>query len=252
MPVTSLDAMPPRTEGTLRVVSYNIHSCIGLDRLHSPERIVETLAAFEADVIALQEVETGRHRTGRRDQPQEIAARLGMDLHFHPAVRHPDGDYGIAVLSRLPMERVRAAHLPRLRLPFVEPRVAQVVRIHANGSALSVVNTHLGLLSRERARQALHLRGWLQELCARGPTLLCGDLNATPNSRECRLLNGWLRDVVPAGRIARTFPVNFPISRLDHILVSADVDCVAVAVPRNPLTLAASDHFPVVADVRVR
>jgi len=237
--------------GTIRVVSYNVHSCVGVDRQHLPERVAEAIEAMQADVIALQEVELGRRRTDHRNQPEELGKRLGMHVKFHPAVHHPDGKYGIAVLSRYPMLEVHALHLPRLRLPFIEPRVALGVSLRIDGSVLNLLNTHLGLLAFERARQVRSLIRMLEHHFAEGPTVLCGDLNATPGSPECRLLRKRMHDAFARFSGARTYPVNFPLRRLDHILLTQDIHCVGIAVPQTPLTRVASDHFPVLADLRL-
>jgi endonuclease/exonuclease/phosphatase family metal-dependent hydrolase len=77
------------TQPRLRLLTYNVHRCRGTDRQVSPERIAKIIAATGADVVALQELDVNRIRTGRVDQAQFIAAALDMAFHFHPAWRSP-------------------------------------------------------------------------------------------------------------------------------------------------------------------
>jgi hypothetical protein len=74
------------TQGTLRVMTYNVHSCIGMDGKLSPERIARVIARYAPDVVALQELDVGRARTEGMDQAHRIAHYLAMDFHFHPAM----------------------------------------------------------------------------------------------------------------------------------------------------------------------
>lgn len=246
------DTLPPRAPHALRVVTYNIHSCVGTDRVVSLERVCEVLASLEPDVIALQEVDVGRLRTGRVHQAERIAEALGMQAVFQRAVRWPDGEYGIATLSRLPVQRAEGRRLPALRLPYLEQRVAVMLHLRHRDTDLVLVNTHLGLLSRERRLQTAYLQGWLSGVARDFPTVLCGDLNAPPRAPECRLLDATVTDAFGAKASGVTFPVQFPLTRLDHIRVSRQLDCQAVAIPRTALARAASDHYPVVADIALR
>ena len=70
-----------------RIVTYNVHRCVGTDRRLNVARVAEVLAALNPDIVALQELDVGRRRTGYADQAHEIAARLKMASHFHPAAQ---------------------------------------------------------------------------------------------------------------------------------------------------------------------
>jgi endonuclease/exonuclease/phosphatase family metal-dependent hydrolase len=69
-----------------RILTYNVHRCLGRDGHLSPARIAEVIAACEADIVALQELDIGRVRSGGVDQAEAIARELGMHMHFHPAL----------------------------------------------------------------------------------------------------------------------------------------------------------------------
>ncbi|MDB5525035.1 MAG: hypothetical protein JWM58_2798 [Rhizobium sp.] len=239
----------PATQ-TLRVLTYNVHSCRGTDRRHDPARIAEVIAGCSPDIIALQELDVGRVRTGGIDQANVIADHLKMQAHFHPALHVEEEKYGDAILTALPSRLVRAAALPSTG----EPRGAIWTEVDFAGQAIQVVNTHFGLWRRERIAQATALLGadWLgSEQCRLHPTLFIGDLNAVPSSMAYRLLAGRLRIGMPAnGRRARpTFPSLWPLLRLDHIFTNKRLTVSDVQVIDNPLARVASDHLPLLATV---
>ena len=82
---------------TIRVMSYNVHRCVGTDRVLSPERIAQVIAACKPDIVSLQELDVRRARTGGVDQASEIAHMLGMQMHFHPAYQVQDEHFGDAI-----------------------------------------------------------------------------------------------------------------------------------------------------------
>ena len=98
----------------IKIMTYNIHSCFGADGTVTAERIAEVIAAAGADIIALQEVDSGLARSGGIDQALEIADLLRMNFHFHPSLQRKDGEYGNAVLSRLSSRLIKAGTLPNL------------------------------------------------------------------------------------------------------------------------------------------
>ncbi|HSG05092.1 MAG TPA: endonuclease/exonuclease/phosphatase family protein, partial [Nitrospiria bacterium] len=99
----------PRRRTGIRIMTYNVHSCIGMDRRVAPDRIARVIAEFDPDVVALQELDVGRHRTQKTDQAHILAEQLQMAHHFHPAIHVEEEKYGDAVLSRLPMRLIKAA-----------------------------------------------------------------------------------------------------------------------------------------------
>ena len=109
---------------TLRLMTYNVHGCVGRDGRLSPQRVAEVIAGAGPDVVALQELDVGRRRSGSRNQAREVADALGMAFHFHPALRVEEENYGDAILSRLPMRLVRAGALPAGPRGGAEPRGA--------------------------------------------------------------------------------------------------------------------------------
>ncbi len=238
---------------TLRVVSYNVHSCVGLDGRLSPARIARVLARCDADIVALQELDVRRARTEHVDQVGVLAELLGMeDYHFYPAVRVETEHYGDAILSRLPLRLVRAETLPGTESrPFLEPRGAIWAVADWNGQQIQIVNTHLGLLPAERSVQVDALLGadWLGHAACRDPVLFCGDFNFGPNSATFRRIVTEFADCQRACRPQKTWFGPWPLARIDHLFVRGSLKVVRVNVPRTPLTVVASDHLPLVVDL---
>ncbi len=240
---------------SLRVVTYNVHSCIGLDGRLSPSRIARVLASLAPDVIALQELDVLRHRSGFVDQAQQIAHALEMELHFHPSFQVEEGGYGNAILSRLPMKVINAGPLPqgpRKR----EPRGALWVEIDVGGTPLQFITTHLGTSPIERVVQVDHLLGpeWLDHPGCTGPLVLCGDFNAMPGSPSHRRMCAHLRDaqlLLKDHRPRRTWFGPLPLTRIDHVFVDDLVQVKAVDVPRSQLSKIASDHLPLVVELEL-
>ncbi|TGD95035.1 endonuclease/exonuclease/phosphatase family protein [Methylobacterium nonmethylotrophicum] len=234
----------------LRVLTYNVRRCLGADGRLAPERIAAVIAACRPDVVALQELDVGRARSGGVDQARAIAAHLGMRSHFHPAMRVMEEEYGDAILTALPSRLVRAASLPERA--GREPRGALWAAVTAGDAEVQVVTTHLGLDRRERAAQADALLGpgFLGNPACRDPVVLLGDFNALPGSRVHRRLAARLPDAQGNRGWARpTFPARLPLLRIDHVFVSRGVAVRGVRTVGGRLARAASDHLPLVADL---
>ncbi|MGY2051570.1 endonuclease/exonuclease/phosphatase family protein [Methylobacterium sp. JK268] len=241
----------------LRLITYNVRRCLGTDGRLSPARIAEVLAPCRPDVVALQELDVGRLRSGGVDQAHAIAEQLGMRAHFHAALRVMEEQYGNAILTRLPSRLVRAEALPGAAgRPHREPRGALWAAVAAGGAEVQVIATHLGLGRRERTLQAEALLGprFLGDPACHPPLVLAGDLNAVPASAAYRRLARRLRDaqaVAGVGHRQRTFPSRWPILRLDHVFVSEGLRVRRAEALNGPLARVASDHLPLLVDLEV-
>jgi endonuclease/exonuclease/phosphatase family metal-dependent hydrolase len=242
---------------TLRIMTYNVHSCIGMDGKLDAERIARVIARARPDVVALQELDVGRSRTAGMDQAHLIAHYLEMEFHFHPALHLEEERYGDAILTHLPQRLVKAGPLPGLaNKPLLEPRGALWVAIELHGRQVQVINTHLGLYPRERMAQVATLLGsdWLADDQCRAPVILCGDFNALPSSSVCRRLAGRLKDVQIEAQRHRpkgTYSGRFPTMRIDHIFTSPELEVTGIEVPGSELARSASDHLPLIAEIRL-
>lgn len=237
-----------------RIVTYNVHRCVGNDRRLDVARVAAVLAELQPDIVALQELDVGRRRTNHVDQAHEIAQRLSMTHHFHAAMQVEEERYGDAILTVYPERLVKAGPLPGLpRVRGLEPRGALWVEVEIDGRPVQIVNTHLGLVPREQQLQAAALAGpgWLGHPDCHGPAILLGDFNATASSVVYRTLVKRLqpaRQLAPRKSPTSTFPSQLPVLRIDHLFVSPGVEVHDVTAPFTPLTRVASDHLPLVMD----
>lgn len=240
-----------------RILTYNVHRCVGVDRRLDVGRIAAVIARLKPEIVALQELDVGRLRTNNVDQAHEIASRLNMAFHFHPALKVEEELYGDAILTSLPERMVKCGALPgHPRIPALEPRGAMWLEIEVEGRPVQVINTHLGLVPREQHLQAASLLGpeWLDHPECKGPVILLGDFNASATSVVHRAITTHLRSARPLSpnpTAAATFPSTLPVLGIDHLFVSDEIEVLDVFAPFDTLTRAASDHLPLVMDFAV-
>jgi endonuclease/exonuclease/phosphatase family metal-dependent hydrolase len=242
---------------TFSVMTYNVHSCIGMDRQISPLRIAEVIDRYRPDIVALQELDTGLIRTDLIDQANLIAMTLEMSFHFHSSIQLEEGGYGNAVLSRSRLRLVKAGALPTEPLhPLFERRGAVWTEVELAGSKIQLLTTHFGLDRAERNRQAESITGpgWLGHPDFRTPAVLCGDFNTLPGSSAYRRITRHLRDArrgLKGLRLWGTWPVQLPLMRIDHLFITPDLKVRSVVIPRTPLTRLASDHLPLIVTLEL-
>lgn len=232
-------AMRPR----LRVMSYNIRNGRGCDDRVDLDRIAAVIAPFDPDIVALQEVDAGRARSGGLDQGQQLASQLGMSAHFTACIEHECERYGIATLTRLPVITTRHIALPALAgRRGSQPRRALVTRLrwpHPDRT-LDMMNTHLSIVGAERPLQVAAITDGLEA----DDVVVAGDLNCMPWSAPFRALRGRLRSAT--GR-ARSWPARAPLFAIDHILYRGPLAVVEGGSWTAAGARRASDHLPVVA-----
>lgn len=243
----------PRRAQRFRVMTYNVHSCMGMDGKHSPERIARVIAHYSPDVVALQELDVGRLRTGEVDQAQLIADRLAMEYHFHPSFIVEEERYGNAILSRFPMRLVKADGLPG---PIhLEPRGAIWVELEIGGRRVQLITTHLGLRAGEQRDQIACLMGreWMGGPDCVAPLILCGDFNARPGSRVMRRALQRLADLhLNAAAHRRPGKTWMRMRRIDYVLGTEGIEGIDAIVPNAHLARTASDHRPLIVDLALR
>ncbi len=241
---------------TLRVMTYNIHSCLGLDGKVRPERIARVINRFDPDIVAIQEIDAHRPRSGHQDQPGEIAAHLRMEHAFHAMLEEEKERYGIAVFTRFPFELIRSDLLTHARSRR-EARGAIWLRICPEGRPpFHFFNTHFGLGRRERHQQCQALLGldWIGSIPENEPVLLSGDFNSRPQSRVYRNACDRLADVwqtVGTEKPRPTFPSIKPFLRLDHIFASHQFKIRKVETLQTWTAAVASDHLPLCAEIEL-
>jgi endonuclease/exonuclease/phosphatase family metal-dependent hydrolase len=233
----------------VRVVTYNVHRCRGLDRRTRPERIIQVLAALKPDIVALQEVIGPGPTMGHAEL---IGAGLGMGWVMAATRELRQHQFGNVVLSHFPI-REHSQH--DLSWKTCEPRCSQRVGIELGAAGLlQVFNVHLGTAWLERRYQALRLASWVHDRRVPAPKLVLGDFNEWSRGIAEDTLAHRLQsiDLYPHLKRRRTYPGFFPVLHLDHIYYEGDIEVRHIQLPRTRLAMVASDHLPLVADIRVR
>lgn len=236
----------------MRVLSYNIHKGIGgRDRLYRLERIVQVIAGQQPDIICLQEVDYNVRRSQFHDQPQKLAESLEAATSLYQMnVPVKNGGYGNLVLSRWP---IHTQHAISLRLRRKKPRGVQLAIVETPQGPLHLANWHLGLLERERQWQVRYLLGHkLFEEGGELPTLVIGDYNDWRNQLERKVFREHNFEQVTAPPVRfRSFPAYLPVGSLDKAFVRGGVGITSAKVVKNRVAKNASDHLPLVLDIRL-
>lgn len=239
----------------LRVATYNVHKCQGLDRRVRPARIAAVLRELEADVIALQEV-VSVESDARRElhQARFIAEELGYHYCVGENRRHAGGAYGNVILTRLPIEE----HCNYdITWRWQEPRgcLRADVRL-TEGTVVHVFNAHLGTAFVERRHQGRKLvsEAVLRQPELSGPRVVVGDFNEWTHGLASRLLSEELvsPDVRRHLRRRRTYPGPLPFLHLDHVYHDPALELERLTLHRSRTALVASDHLPLVADFKLK
>jgi endonuclease/exonuclease/phosphatase family metal-dependent hydrolase len=243
-PILSVDAQAP----VVRIVTYNIHTCIGVDRRYDPDRTVAVLREINAHIACLQEV-GARQSIGRlADQWAYLGEATGCRVILGAGIHEHRRRFGNAILTRFPVLSARSLDLT---VADYEPRGAIDADLLLGHRVLRVIATHLGLRASERRLQANRLMTALGEnAMANRPkpdaVLLMGDLN------EWRGRSGAIRVFdrrLGPSAAERTFPSWLPVLALDRIYAGGPAVLRDVCVYRTPLARLASDHLPLVGSL---
>ena len=232
----------------VRVVTYNIHTCVGVDRRYDPGRIGAVLREIDADIACLQEVDARRRIERGADQWAYLGEATGCRVITGTGIREHRGRFGNVILTRFP---VLAARSIDLTVAGYEPRGAIDADMLIGERVLRVLATHLGLHAAERRLQANRLMAALGEPVAANrraahAVLLMGDLN------EWRGRSGAIRSLdrrLGPSAAARTFPSWMPMLALDRIYAGGPAVLRDICVYRSPLARLASDHLPLVGSL---
>ena len=223
----------------MRVMTYNIRGGWGMDGGWSTERIAEVVLSQSPDILCLQEVHQRLPQSRFVDQPGRLQKALGLPVVFQANLRLGVGGYGLALVSRYPVNTVQNHLLPSVR----EQRGVLQVHLTTPTGPLTVFCTHWGLSGAERERQGVRLIELLDPVP--GPVIVCGDFNEGPSNSGINSLiteAGLLDADAVQNRL--TYPADTPEARIDYILYSPELSPSAVF----PVETLASDHLPLVAD----
>lgn len=231
-----------------QVATYNIRRGLGSDGRSDLERTAKAIGDLRADVIGLQEVDLNTRRSGRVNQPHELGRRLYMHAAFGEFMDLQDGKYGMAILSRFPIQSVE-----KLKLPVGnEPRIALIANVLLpNNQRVKVVNVHFDWVDDDAYRfaQASRLQAYLQQLT--DPFVLVGDFNDRPGSRTLELFRQITNEAIKPENDRKTWPADEPTMEIDFVFASSTGKWKvkeATVVPES----VASDHRPVTANLEWR
>lgn len=230
-----------------KLMTYNIHGCVGTDGINDPARIAGVIRKTGAETVALQEVDKNTQRSGGKNQAAMIAKQLNYHYLFGKTINRSSGEYGNALISRYPLELVDNFPISYLH----ERRCVLVAKVLAPKPyyVLATHFDHTAASEEARVKSVQLIKEYLEKNPRFRPAVLMGDLNSLPHRQAIPALReaGFriLNDAVP-GMI--TWPAEKPKYLLDYILIwkgdKADLKkCYVVDES------VASDHRPVVVHV---
>jgi len=235
----------------IRVATYNVHRCRGLDGRTRPARIAEVLREVRADIVALQEVVSRDGATHDKHQARFLADAMGLQYCLGENRKLRGAAYGNVVLSRFPMRAVKNYDLS---VEGFERRGCLHIDVDVESTVVHVFNVHLGTDYLERRHQGRRLTDMeiLRNEKLTGPRLMLGDFNEWAPGLTTHLLGAHLRsvDIRKHLRRKRTYPGLLPFMHLDHIYHDDSLELEGLMLHRTRKALVASDHLPLIADFR--
>src|SRR5438309_484759 len=208
---------PAASKRILRVMTYNIHVGIGMDKKTDLKRIADVINHEHPDLVGLQEVDRGVERTRRVDEIAEIAKLTRMEYAFAYNLHYQGGQYGVAILSRFPVMAIDHRRYGNTR----EKERRGMIRIEANveGRTVNFVTTHLDYQYEDgRVFEAEQLLKALEGVKA--PLIVVGDFNDLPVAAAYQLMNTQFRDAWTdshANGEGLSYPADKAVKRIDYI-----------------------------------
>ena len=226
----------------MRVATYNVHSCIGADGRHDPERVATVITELNADIVALQEFTYPASVALETRSPVTLTTLDSYTCALGPTRQNVTQCFGNALFTRHPSVEV---HRIDLSMEKREPRGALAATVDVSGALVHVLAAHLGLRVRERQFQIRQILKYLDSV-KNTLFVVLGDFNDwLPGRSVVHVLDRRLgQQPRPA-----SFPVSWPVVALDRVWVHPTRALRRVFTHATPTARLASDHFPVVADI---
>jgi len=247
---TFLVLVPHAFAKTLRVMTYNIHVGIGMDKKLDLRRIADVINQEKPDLVGLQEVDRGVQRTQRIDEIVELSKLTRMDYAFAFNLPYQGGQYGVAILSRFPIRATEHRLYKNLREAERRGFIRAEVRI--DGRVVHFVTTHLDYQHDDgRLFEAQQMLAFLGEV--KGPLIVVGDFNDLPTGQTYQLMRNAFDDAWIDGRGTGegfSYPADKTSKRIDYIFMRK-ADGIRTKSAWIVETLA-SDHLPVVAELEIK
>lgn len=243
----AISASPAFAKKTLRVMTYNIHVGVGMDKKLDLQRIADVINREHPDLVGLQEVDRGVRRTEGKDEIAELAALTHMEYAFAPNLDYQGGKYGVAILSRFPIKNTVHRMFENKR--EAERRGMLLVEVEMDHKPLTFVTTHLDYQFEDgRLFETEQLLKFLADV--KGPLVVVADLNDVPAGSAYQLIrtkfdDAWLMSRAKGDGFS--YPADKPAKRIDHIFFNRGVHAKKAWVVET----LASDHVPVAAELEI-
>jgi endonuclease/exonuclease/phosphatase family metal-dependent hydrolase len=238
------------TKRTVRVMTYNIHVGVGMDKKLDLLRIAGVINQQRPDLVGLQEVDRNVRRTENKDQIAALSTLTGMEFAFAPNLDYQGGKYGVAILSRFPIKE--SVHRMFENRRETERRGMLSTQIELDGRTINFVTSHLDYQYEDgRLFETEQLLKFLAG--TKGPLIVVADLNDVPEGSAYKLMRTVFADVWITSRAEGdgfSYPADSPLKRIDHIFYRSG-DGIRAKKAWTVTTLA-SDHLPVVAELEIR
>lgn len=250
VPDSNRSSFASSSKKTLRVMTYNIHVGVGMDKKLDLQRIADVINREHPDLVGLQEVDRGVKRTEGKDEIAELAKLTDMRYAFAHNLDYQGGQYGVAILSRFPIGAVDHRKYENLR--EAERRGMIRVEVNVGGKTVNFVTTHLDYQHDDgRLFETEQMLKFLQDV--KGPLIVVGDFNDEPLGAAYKLMltrfdDAWTRS--PAKSSGQSYPADKPTKRIDYIFTRRS-DHLRARRAWVVNTLA-SDHIPIVAELDIR
>lgn len=244
-------ALPVAAKRKLRVMTYNIHVGVGMDKKLDLQRIADVINAAHPDLVGLQEVDRGVKRTEGKDEIVELAAMTRLDYYaFAPNLDYQGGKYGVAILSRLPIKHVEHRMFENKR--EAERRGMLRVEVEVDGKRLNFVTTHLDYQFEDgRLFEAEQMLKFLDGV--KDPMIVVADLNDLPTGSAYALMRTKFDDAWITSRAQGegfSYPADKPAKRIDHIFYQKGS---SIRAKKSwVIETLASDHIPVMAELEIK
>jgi endonuclease/exonuclease/phosphatase family metal-dependent hydrolase len=239
----------PISRRSIRVMTYNIHVGVGMDKKLDLARVAGVINAQHPDLVGLQEVDRGVERTQRIDEIAELAKLTKMDYAFAFNLKYQGGQYGVAILSKSPI--LATDHHLYLNTREAERRGFIRAEVRIDGKLVNFVTTHLDYQYEDgRVYEAQQLLTALKDV--KGPLIVVGDFNDIPSGEASALMHQSFDDAWSRTRASEegfSYPADKPAKRIDYIL-TRQTDRIRPKRAWIVDTLA-SDHVPVVAELEL-
>jgi endonuclease/exonuclease/phosphatase family metal-dependent hydrolase len=232
-------SQPSRTENVVRVMSYNICNAVGMDHVTDYRRVADVINELAPDVIALQELDSVTNRSRQTDVLSRLAGLTGMYAVYGASIPYDGGAYGIGVLSK-----TQPLSWQRIPLPGREEARSLLTVEFAD---YVFCCTHFSLNEEDRLASVSLIDQAVKAY--HKPVFLAGDINAVPESPVIDAFRtNWQLLSDPR---QFTWPSDHPDRTIDYLFGYVPGGFTySVGQTRVVYGTEASDHLPLIADVR--